>query len=1059
MSELYANKLITEADNLKQLFDKSGDPAVLEELINSLKLGIKDPNFITIDVKKRAFILWMLGINLLSRYTYGNNQTDFHDAFDLFLTAIDQFEKNDPNAIIFGGMVGSYVRTQCQGNNRVDIISSTIKFYDVLIQKADATSDDYLSLLNDKANALRELHDLTFDPESIKECICIREYIHSRINENSTWYPTHLSNYGNALRQRYSKSGSVDDLKRAIGLQEQAISYPVDADSEQIFKYTLALSYLEEYELSNEQTDLQKASRALKRSIELTDKNSPNLFPRLIKYATSLRMLYEHDPTLSYLDDAISSLETVRKATPKDKENQLATLSEISKALTIRHDATGNINDIQHAIDAQEELVRLLSDDASPHLPYQLADYSILLTKGFVFTRDKTLLMRAEDGFKTAIELAKDDIQFAARCFHNLANVQGYIFDITGERSFLEKAIDNRLRAIERTPNGSNELAGRIAGMGQDELQLYELNKNESTLESAIKHLLEASQMDHPSRVDAAAVWCETAHALAMRYDLSSAEEDLKAAQDYLSKALDIAKLQSAPLLLRVATAWAYWAQKREAWAEASDAFKYALRAADELVQGQSSIIHQYHQITSMEDLHIFASYSLFKTGEFKESVMALERGRARLLNRKLSLRSQEIRALEDLDRDLAQAAFDVANRLDSFYSLESARLTTHPVSSLTYDLTNTLEEWKKIVSEIRQRDGFQHFAEGPSFEDVVSLAAVKPVVYIVPIYWAGLAFVVDPSGNIHHLYLPNLSTVNIHNLIQRMTLKAVRDGNPLTATDEICRWLWSNAMEPICELLDKLSITEIFLIPIGILGIFPLHAAWREDSSMPTGRIYTIDKLSISYIPSAKAELEMIPATRNPLQSVIIIEDPTSTLTFAPIESAQVLQHFKDVRLLGGEAATREKVLDQLAGRNVLHFSCHGYSDPIDPMHSSLIMAFDERLTVSDIHTSRVEAARIVVLSACETGLIGQQTMDEVLGFPVAWMGSGVPCIISSIWSVDDESTAHLMSMFYQNLMVGKMRPDKAMRLAQIQLRDTTLLNSNFAHPYFWGAFYVTGL
>jgi CHAT domain-containing protein len=214
---------------------------------------------------------------------------------------------------------------------------------------------------------------------------------------------------------------------------------------------------------------------------------------------------------------------------------------------------------------------------------------------------------------------------------------------------------------------------------------------------------------------------------------------------------------------------------------------------------------------------------------------------------------------------------------------------------------------------------------------------------------------------------------------------------------------------------------------------------------------------LNITYIPSVGAASAIYKSTKIPFESILVVEDPTSTLQYAPIESASALMHFNIKDLIGGEAATKDEVIAHLSGKNVLHFSCHGYSDPSNPQQSGLIMANAEALKVVDIHQVRLNSTRLVVLSACQTGLIGRKLMDEVEGFPSTWLGIGVPGIISTLWSVDDRSTSILMRSFYENLKVKGLRPDEALRQAQIFLRDTP--GGLYEHPFYWGAFFMTGL
>lgn len=75
----------------------------------------------------------------------------------------------------------------------------------------------------------------------------------------------------------------------------------------------------------------------------------------------------------------------------------------------------------------------------------------------------------------------------------------------------------------------------------------------------------------------------------------------------------------------------------------------------------------------------------------------------------------------------------------------------------------------------------------------------------------------------------------------------------------------------------------------------------------------------------------------------------------------------------------------------------------------------------------------------------------DDVIGLTRAFIYSGAENIVSSLWEVDDESTAALMENFYKAVALGADK-EQALRDAQNKLR------AKQPHPFFWSAFYLTG-
>ena len=173
--------------------------------------------------------------------------------------------------------------------------------------------------------------------------------------------------------------------------------------------------------------------------------------------------------------------------------------------------------------------------------------------------------------------------------------------------------------------------------------------------------------------------------------------------------------------------------------------------------------------------------------------------------------------------------------------------------------------------------------------------------------------------------------------------------------------------------------------------------------------------------------------------------------------------------------------MLANLPQYSVVHFACHGSADFATPLNSGLAMANDEILSLRDFLDLQLQSLRLVVLSACETGIPGTALPDEVVSLPTGLLQSGAAGVVSSLWSVADLSTMVLLSRFYELWRTEKLDPPAALRQAQIWLRDSTgpelvpyLKDSNpalaqkleqaldehpFAHPFYWAAFTYAGV
>lgn len=206
--------------------------------------------------------------------------------------------------------------------------------------------------------------------------------------------------------------------------------------------------------------------------------------------------------------------------------------------------------------------------------------------------------------------------------------------------------------------------------------------------------------------------------------------------------------------------------------------------------------------------------------------------------------------------------------------------------------------------------------------------------------------------------------------------------------------------------------------------------AAWTQatDNRNPIARaISGPEKDQFVPLPHSEAEVETIAHDLPRPNTILLGRDATET----------------NFKRLSAESA------------EVIHLALHGYADVDYPDRSALIFAPEPKgpddglLQVREIRDLHVRA-KLVTLSACDTG-VGPVGEAEVANVVNAFIEAGADSVVSTLWDLDDQSTEHLMTMFYSQL-ASRQRKVDALRLAQLDMLQKGL------PPYFWAGVQIVG-
>jgi CHAT domain-containing protein len=186
----------------------------------------------------------------------------------------------------------------------------------------------------------------------------------------------------------------------------------------------------------------------------------------------------------------------------------------------------------------------------------------------------------------------------------------------------------------------------------------------------------------------------------------------------------------------------------------------------------------------------------------------------------------------------------------------------------------------------------------------------------------------------------------------------------------------------------------------------------------------------------------------------------------------------------LSGTGARKSSVLEQAAGKRVLHLATHGFfldrcapagdtasTDTSQAMESPLLLSglalaganeskrsAEGILTAEEITSLNLDGLEWVVLSACDTGLGEIHAGEGVFGLRRAFQLAGARTVIMSLWQVDDNSTRLWMQELYRARFLRGTATSEAVRTATLSVLAYRRAAHLSTHPLYWAGFLAAG-
>jgi CHAT domain len=956
-------------------------------------------------------------------------------------------------------------------------------------------------LLGELASGLHTRFGLTSDPADLEAAIEIHGRAATHNKAQPALRAKAANDRGLLLIDRSERGepgAGQANLDAAVESFHLAVQESADIGQQDLLSDSLSnltYGYWTRYQRSARPEDLEAAARHAAATVERTSAGSPAFTRRLANLSLVHWEVFRRTGRREAIDSVIDAQQQLAEARPPDTAFQVEMLADLGRALRRRYELASDPADLDAALNAFRGALGHTAPGSPAH-PGYLLDLGTVLAAKYEASASTDVLDEAiasfrrvaadgtgsplqaralgnlggllisqfeETGNPACLDEAVTTLTEASRAsagtpaeaaiLESLAVAYQRRYFSTGRRADLEQITELQGRALGLTGQDAPPLAGQLAGVGRAMRTLGGRADAGQDIDAVISYYQRASEQAS-DLLDQSVALGYLGDALLDRYQGSASLADLDTAVDSFRRATETAAA-SVPLLGRQLNrlAGALTVRSRQGrvsgdLAAAAAAYRRALALPTQAAGARADTLMSFGvAVLGRRDI-------AERPGQADEAVSALRAGCAlgATTNPQMVIQAASMwgdwalgrqswpEAAEAYRAALAAAARLVESDPGREHRQSWLRHARDLADSAAYafarsgdlhDAVQTLEGWRATLLSAALAPGLS--ATPPDASTVSLDDSDAAVVYLAATLAGGVALLVRPGPQLDAVWLPELIRSELSRRAWDYLSHRGRAGWA-GEVDDLTHWLWSAALGP---LLSATEARHLILVPGGVLGLLPLHAAWTHDQTTETGRRYALDQVLVTYT----GNMQVLDACRQTAEALTVnalcAVGDASGLPHARQELDAAANCFPQVTRPG--AASAEAVLAALGGSQVLHFACHGLANPADPLGSALLIAPGERLTMEQVLGKGVPGTRLVVLSACETAVPGTDLLDEAAGMPSTFIEAGAAAAVGSLWEVPDEATMMLMACFYEFWRIDGLPPAQALRRAQQWLRDST--------------------
>jgi CHAT domain-containing protein len=313
------------------------------------------------------------------------------------------------------------------------------------------------------------------------------------------------------------------------------------------------------------------------------------------------------------------------------------------------------------------------------------------------------------------------------------------------------------------------------------------------------------------------------------------------------------------------------------------------------------------------------------------------------------------------------------------------------------------------------------------------------------------------PNQNKFNRYTTFIRANQLEKAIEKLQY-SLRQPEKINQVKKISGDIYNWLIQPLEADLQINQVETLVFVLDGNLKNIPMAVLYDGEKQK-----YLIEEYAIALTPG----LQMLEPKPLPKRNLNILMAGVSekrwveNKEFSPLDNVQlelntIQSQIPNSKKLLNQSFTEtntEKLIDS-AKYTVVHIASHGnFSSNLEETY---ILTWNKLLKLKDFDklfqiNTNVDAKPIelLVLSACETAKGDKRATLGLSGIAVR---AGARSTLASLWAVEDESTALLMTQFYQELQQNQLNKAQALQKAQINL-----LRNNQT-PFVWAPYLLVG-